>query len=410
MKVVTPATFVIIEMCIVKENYINPFTDFGFKKIFGSEESKPILIDFLNALLPLKVPITKVDFENTERFPDLEDERKALFDIYCSTEKGEKYIVEMQYVQQANFKERTLYYSTFPIHDQAIKGNWDFSLKAVYCVSILNFQMHSNKRVSEPERFIHYIHLKNDANKVFNDKLTFIYVEMPNFKLAPESLLTRLDKWLYFLKLLERNQMNPQLRTDKMLARAYELAERARLNPEESMYYEARLKSYRDLKNQLDFGKQQSELRIKEAEMMTREAEIKSKEAEIKSKEAEIKSKEAEIKSKEAEIKSKEAETISKQAEIKLKEADIKIEEADLKIGEAEKKLVASEKMNQVAAETIKRANEINLEKERLIQNNEKMIQNMVSILIQQGFTSEQISNITNSTIEQIEYLRNNPL
>ncbi|NCX96638.1 MAG: Rpn family recombination-promoting nuclease/putative transposase, partial [Chitinophagia bacterium] len=123
--------------------YVNPFTDFGFKKLFGEEASKASLIDFLNALLSQYekdfVTITDLKFSNPERQPVLVDFRRVVYDILCTNQNGDTYIVEMQNARQHFFKERTVFYSTFPIQQQPPKGPWDFNLKAVYCIGILNF-------------------------------------------------------------------------------------------------------------------------------------------------------------------------------------------------------------------------------------------------------------------------------
>jgi predicted transposase/invertase (TIGR01784 family) len=123
----------------MKAKYLNPFTDFGFKKIFGEEASKPLLIDFLNALLPKTDKIVDLAFKNNEQLVQTDLDRKAIYDIYCENEKGEKLIVELQKAKQNYFKERTVYYSTFPIKEQAEKGEWNYNLKAVYCIGILDF-------------------------------------------------------------------------------------------------------------------------------------------------------------------------------------------------------------------------------------------------------------------------------
>lgn len=115
----------------MKAKYINPFTDFGFKKIFGEQASKPLLIDFLNALLPHPNKIVDLSFKNTEQLGQTELDRKAVYDIYCENDNGEKFIVELQKAKQNYFKERTIYYSTFPIREQAEKGEWNYNLKAV---------------------------------------------------------------------------------------------------------------------------------------------------------------------------------------------------------------------------------------------------------------------------------------
>ena len=115
----------------MKAIYVNPFTDFGFKKIFGEEASKPLLIDFLNSLLPQRNQIKSLSFKNTEQLGQTSFDRKAIYDIYCENENGEKFIVEFQKAKQDYFKERTIYYSTFPIREQAEKGEWNYNLKAV---------------------------------------------------------------------------------------------------------------------------------------------------------------------------------------------------------------------------------------------------------------------------------------
>ena len=103
----------------MKAKYLDPFTDFGFKRIFGQEASKPLLRDFLNALLPPTAQIRELSFKNTEQ-PGLGlTDRKAIFDIYCESETGEKFIVELQKAKQNYFKDRTVFYSTYPIREQA---------------------------------------------------------------------------------------------------------------------------------------------------------------------------------------------------------------------------------------------------------------------------------------------------
>jgi predicted transposase/invertase (TIGR01784 family) len=195
----------------MKAKYINPFTDFGFKKIFGEEASKPLLMDFLNALLPEEHTISDLTFKNTEQLGQTESDRKAIYDIYCENDRGEKFIVELQKAKQNYFKERTVYYSTFPIKEQAEKGEWNYNLNAVYCIGILDFTF--DDYAAEPERsdVIHTVKLKNQYGNIFYDKLTYIYLEMPNFVKEESLLNTRLDKWLYFIKHLEDFQSIPHI-------------------------------------------------------------------------------------------------------------------------------------------------------------------------------------------------------
>lgn len=236
----------------MKAKYINPFTDFGFKKIFGEEASKPLLIDFLNALLPQSNKIIDLTFKNLEQLGQTDTERKAIYDIYCENEIGEKFIVELQKAKQNYFKERTIYYSTFPIREQAEKGEWNYNLKAVYCIGILDFTFEDYKNESEQYGVVHTIKLKNQNGKVFYDKLTYIYLEMPNFKQTENELTTRLDKWLFFIKHLEDFQTIPSIFTDEIFTQAFEKAELAKFGQAELDSYENSLKTYRDLKGVIE--------------------------------------------------------------------------------------------------------------------------------------------------------------
>jgi predicted transposase/invertase (TIGR01784 family) len=236
----------------MRAKYINPFTDFGFKKIFGEEASKPLLIDFLNALLPQTQKIVDLNFKNTEQLEQTDADRKAIYDIYCENESGEKFIVELQKAKQNYFRERTIYYSTFPIREQAEKGEWNYNLKAVYCVGILDFIFDDYESEPEKSEVVHTIKLKNQNGKTFYDKLTYIYLEMPNFKLKEEDLKTRLDKWLYFIKHLEGFQTIPSIFKDEVFTQAFEKAELAKYGQAELDNYENSLKNYRDLKGVID--------------------------------------------------------------------------------------------------------------------------------------------------------------
>ncbi len=176
---------------------INPFTDFGFKKIFGEEATKDLLLDFINSILSEETgEITSLEYSKNEHLGLGELDRKVVFDIYCITDKGERIIVEMQKAFQLNFKDRSLFYTTFPVRDQAIVGDWDFELKAVYCISILDFKL--KDQFSEPDKFIHRIGLLDrDTGERFSSKLNFIYLEVPKFGLSENQLGTKFEKWVY---------------------------------------------------------------------------------------------------------------------------------------------------------------------------------------------------------------------
>ncbi|HAH55141.1 MAG TPA: hypothetical protein DCM02_07625 [Flavobacterium sp.] len=238
----------------MQAKYINPFTDFGFKKIFGEEASKPLLLDFLNALLPENDQIVSLSFKNKEQLGQTEFDRKAIYDIYCENEKGEKFIVELQKSKQNYFKERTIYYSTFPIQEQAERGEWNYNLKAVYCIGILDFTFDDYESEPEKSEVIHTIKLKNQNNKTFYEKLTYIYLEMPNFKKKEADLKTRIEQWLYFIKHLEDFQSIPTIFSDEVFRQAFDKAELAKLAPTELDSYQYSLKVFRDNKAVYDYA------------------------------------------------------------------------------------------------------------------------------------------------------------
>jgi len=233
----------------MKAKYVNPFTDFGFKKIFGEEASKPMLIDFLSSILP-EGNIVDLTFKDKEKIGKSDDDRRAIFDIYCENISGEKFIVELQKAKQNYFKDRTIYYASFPIQEQAEKGGWNYKLKAVYCVGILDFKFDEDK--AGKDEVVHTVQLKDQNHQVFYNKLKFVYLEMPHFNKAENELTTRLDKWLYFIKNLEDFQSIPEIFKDDIFTQAFEKAEISNYNLEERNEYEQSLKTYRDLKGVID--------------------------------------------------------------------------------------------------------------------------------------------------------------
>jgi predicted transposase/invertase (TIGR01784 family) len=236
----------------IKDRYINPFTDFGFKKIFGSEVNKELLIAFLNTLLPPEAgTVADLSFLPNEQVGRSEYDRRAIFDLYCENEKGEKFIVEMQRAKQNYFKDRSVFYATFPIQQQAQSGDWNFCLKAVYMVGILDFVFDVDK--ADDAVVHHEVRLiDRSTGAVFYDKLTFIYLELPKFLKTIDELVTDFDKWCFLLRHLSELTDRPARLQEKVFLKVFELAEIAQYSSVEAAAYEESLKVYRDLKNVVD--------------------------------------------------------------------------------------------------------------------------------------------------------------
>ncbi len=231
------------------DKYINPHTDFGFKRLFGSEFNKELLISFLNAMFHGEQNEQSANYLHSEQLGDRADARRAIFDVYCENDKGEKFIVEMQNVYQEFFKDRTIYYSTFPIREQAQRGGeWDFRLNPVYTIGLLNFNFADG--LENAKRWHHEVKLMEvETHEVFYDKLTYIYVEIPKFDKMESELVTMYDKWMYVLKNLSRLMQRPAALQERVFTRLFEQAEIAKFNNEELKLYEDSMNAYRDIVN-----------------------------------------------------------------------------------------------------------------------------------------------------------------
>ncbi|MFZ4664944.1 MAG: Rpn family recombination-promoting nuclease/putative transposase [Prochlorotrichaceae cyanobacterium] len=226
------------------DRYVNPLTDFGFKRIFGTELNKDLLIDFLNVILPLPHRVRDLTYINTENLGNTPIDRKAVFDLYCEGEDGEKFIVEMQKAKHDFFKDRSVYYATFPIQEQAKKGEWDYKLEPVYTVGVLDFIFNDHKNDTT---LLHIVELKDQECRVFYEKLKFIYIELPKFTKTIDELTDHFDKWLYLLRHLPDLEYPPVPLQNNVFMQLFEVAEIANFSREERSAYENSLKYYRDM-------------------------------------------------------------------------------------------------------------------------------------------------------------------
>ncbi|GAA4827953.1 Rpn family recombination-promoting nuclease/putative transposase [Algivirga pacifica] len=257
--------------------YINPFTDYGFKLLFGTERNKDLLIDFLNALLREEEGlITDITYLNKEQKGKNKESRTSVYDIYCENQRGERFIVEIQKAKQDHFKDRMVYYSTFPIQEQAKKGDWNYELKAIYSIAILDFRLPQSDPldrdiISEGKLY------DLRKGKIMYDKLTFIYLEMPKFGKEWHECSNHFEKWLYLFKNLNQLQEMPVGLVERQFKKFLKEAQIANLSKEEYTMYEESLKRYNDLKNSLDTAKEEGREEGREEGKKAREIEIAKK-------------------------------------------------------------------------------------------------------------------------------------
>jgi len=243
-------------MCmVVKEKYIDPFTDFGFKWLFGNEKHKNILIKFLNDLIDdLESPIVSIEYRNLEKLGLNIVDRKAIFDIYCTDKNNNHFIVELQRSKQKYFKDRSIYYTSFPIQQQEEKGDWNYRLDKIYFIALLEFNM------DEDENYIKKVSLHDEyTNKKFYDNLVYYYIETKKFKKRESELSSQLDYWLYILNnLVDLTDIPQKVKDDEAIKEFFDTAEFLKLSKDEQFAYQQDLKARLDYINVMRYAKEEA--------------------------------------------------------------------------------------------------------------------------------------------------------
>lgn len=240
--------------------FVDPLSDWGFKLLFGTERNKDILIGFLNTLLPDK-QIMSIEYSKNENLGVTPNERKAIFDVSCTTDSNERIALEMQNSEQKFFEDRCLYYSTFLIQEQARKGKWDYRLTPVYMISIVNFAFAYKYDNTEKEKWIskrvyRYSITEEETGKDMTRNLTFISLEVAPFDKKICQINGPIDKWLYLLKNLATLTERPAGFEEKIFTRLFEAAETAGLTKDELKQYEHDIMNENDYRNALDFARE----------------------------------------------------------------------------------------------------------------------------------------------------------
>ena len=223
--------------------FINPFTDMGFKLIFGQEVSKPILIEFLNSLLIGERHIKDLKFLDKEQTRTHDEDRSLIYDVYCELDNGEHIIVEMQNRNQPYFKNRSIFYASRAIVEQGQRGaEWNYEYKAVYVIAFLNFD---RKDISEEFRCDVAL-MDMDKQTMFSNKIRLIYLQLPLFKKEPDDCQNTFERIVYVLKNMDILERMPWLAQDAVFKRLASITELAALSKEDRQKYDESLRKYRD--------------------------------------------------------------------------------------------------------------------------------------------------------------------
>ena len=229
--------------------FINPFTDIGFKRIFGQEINKDLLLDFLNSLLEGERKIKNITLLDKEQLPEYENDRGLTYDIYCTDENGEQFIVEMQNQGHLNFKDRTVYYLSQAIARQGKKGKkWRYQLKAVYGVFFLNFNMPNTQ---QHKLRTDIVLADRDTHELYSDKLRFILIELPAFNKEENECENDFERWIYVLKNMDTLQRMPFRAQKAVFEKLEKVVELASLSQEELEKYDESIKILRDRLSEL---------------------------------------------------------------------------------------------------------------------------------------------------------------
>ena len=223
--------------------FMNAFSDIGFKRIFGQEFSKPLLMSFLNSLLVGEKTIVDITFLDKEQPAIYDEDRSLIYDIYCKTTDDEHIIVEMQNREQPYFKKRSVYYISESISRQGERGaEWRYAIKAVYLVAFLNFSLPD---IGEEFRTdVALMDMK--TGRLFSNDLRLIYLQLPHFVKEVDECDNDFDRWIYVLKNMEALNRLPWAAKNSVFERLSQIADISSLSKEERMKYDEGIRKYRD--------------------------------------------------------------------------------------------------------------------------------------------------------------------
>lgn len=177
--------------------FLNVKTDFAFKKVFGSEESKPILIDFLNAVLeyPPERAILELTIVDPYQIPMIKGMKDTYVDVKARLADGRQVIIEMQVLNVKSFEHRILYNAAKAYSLQLLEGD-DYSLlNPVIALTLTDFTLFDT-----PELTSRFKLLEKQNLIEYSDDIELIFIELPKFTLSEAELSTAKDRWLYFVK------------------------------------------------------------------------------------------------------------------------------------------------------------------------------------------------------------------
>ena len=203
--------------------FLDPKNDVAFRRIFGSERNKDILIDFLNDMITFKekATITDVTFLKTIQDPEVAARKTSVVDVLCTDQNSNTYVVEMQFAKERGFEKRAQYYAAKAYASQLKVAGKYYTLKEVIFLAITNFVMFPKKKAYKSDHII----LDKDSHEHNLKDFSFTFLELPKIDKTLEESTSRIEKWVYFFKHAEETSekdLERLLKDTNTLHRAYE--------------------------------------------------------------------------------------------------------------------------------------------------------------------------------------------
>lgn len=233
--------------------FLDPKNDYAFKRIFGSEKNKDILIHFLNDMLVFKEkqPIINVTFLQTVQEPEIAARKTSIVDILCQDQAGNSYVVEMQVAKDKGFEKRAQYYAAKAYTSQMNKGDRYESLKEVIFLAIADFVMFPEKKSYKSDHVI----LDRDSHENDLKDFSFTFLELGKFHKSRNELKSMVEKWAYFFKHADETseeEMDTLFNQDQVIQKAYQELNRFGWNEEELRAYDSVIKKEKDYQASMD--------------------------------------------------------------------------------------------------------------------------------------------------------------
>ncbi|WP_265017383.1 Rpn family recombination-promoting nuclease/putative transposase [Wolbachia endosymbiont (group A) of Epistrophe grossularia] len=248
--------------------FLDPKNDVAFRRIFGTEKNKDILIHFLNDILGFtgKDEIKEIEFLSTIQDAEIASKKQSIVDVLCRDENGVQVIVEMQVAKTKGFEKRAQYYAAKAYSRQADKGDQYHNLKEIIFIAIADCILFPNKSEYKSD----HVMLDKDSYEHDLKDFYFTFIELPKFpKTKEEQLESIVEKWIYYFKYADETseeELEKIIGSDVIIKKAYEELNRFNWSEKEFIAYEQEIKRIRDeravLEQKLDDAKKEGKIEV----------------------------------------------------------------------------------------------------------------------------------------------------